>query len=348
MTSTKFDGVELAGVHLVGSIPLNNTEEVFRTACDILGPWLQRVPDGETGARITWINWQFGVLQSQEQLEPVPFDPHAYAPLRQVRLRTPLSPTEIKIGPLGYAAAAKNSYTTFARLKQEGVIPPGIRFQVSLPTPLAVVQVFIASQDQTAVEPAYEKRLLQELDEIIAAIPHSELAIQWDVAVEFGILEGVWQAAFDNVQPGIVERLVRLGQYVPADVELGYHLCYGDYGHKHFKQPEDTKKLVEIANAISAQVTRPIQWFHLPVPRDRSDDAYFVPLQGLQLHPETHLYLGLVHYTDGDDGTRQRIATAQKFVSAFGIATECGMGRRVPETIPDLLHLHAAIARELR
>ena len=51
MTSTKLNGPELVGVHLVGSIPLNDTETVFRTACDTLGPWLQRVPDGETGPR---------------------------------------------------------------------------------------------------------------------------------------------------------------------------------------------------------------------------------------------------------------------------------------------------------
>jgi len=38
------------------------------------------------------------------------------------------------------------------------------------------------------VEPAYEAAMFAELDQIAAAIPHHELAIQWDVAVEFGIL----------------------------------------------------------------------------------------------------------------------------------------------------------------
>ncbi|MSP12548.1 MAG: hypothetical protein EXR62_06280 [Chloroflexi bacterium] len=331
-------------IHLVGSVPLQSAAEVFRTVCDILGARLQRLPDGETGARTSWINWQYGVLMNQPQLEPVPPDPHKYAPLPQVQLRSPLPPGEIQIGPLGYAAAAIESYAIFAGLKQSGAIPASLRFQVSLPTPLAVVQVFIAPHDQAAVEPAYEARLLQELDEITAAVPHSELAIQWDVAVEFGILEGVWQPAFGNIQPSIVARLVRIGQRVPADVELGYHLCYGDYGHRHFKQPEDTGKLVEIANAVSAAVTRPIQWIHLPVPRDRSDDAYFTPLQHLKLQRHTQLYLGLAHYTDGEAGARQRIAVAQKFVPDFGISTECGMGRRQPETIRDLLRIHAAVA----
>ena len=115
---------------------------------------------------------------------------------------------------------------------------------------------------------------------------------------------------------------------------MGYHLCYGDAGHQHFKQPEDTSKLVEVANAVSAGVTRTINWIHLPVPRDRSDDAYFTPLENLKLHPETELYLGLVHYTDGTEGTLKRIAVAKKFVSEFGVATECGFGRRPAKTIP--------------
>ena len=46
------------GVHLVGSIPLNSAEEVFRTTSTILGERLRRIPDGETGIRSGWIGWQ--------------------------------------------------------------------------------------------------------------------------------------------------------------------------------------------------------------------------------------------------------------------------------------------------
>jgi len=54
--------------------------------------------------------------------------------------------------------------------------------------------------------------------------------------------------------------------------------------------------------------------------------------------------LGLVHYTDGVGGTRRRLATAEKYVKNFAIATECGFGRRPPQTIPELLRIHAAAA----
>jgi hypothetical protein len=81
------------------------------------------------------------------------------------------------------------------------------------------------------------------------------------------------------------------------------------------------------------------------VPRDRSDDAYFAPLRALQLHPETRLYLGLVHYTDGVEGARQRLTAAHKVVSDFGIATECGFGRRPKsQDIRELMRRHAQVA----
>jgi hypothetical protein len=82
----------------------------------------------------------------------------------------------------------------------------------------------------------------------------------------------------------------------------------------------------------------------MPVPRDRSDDAYFAPLKSLRLPPSTQLCLGLVHYTDGVAGTKKRLATAEKFVRDFSIATECGFGRRPPETLPELLRIHAEAA----
>jgi hypothetical protein len=332
------------GVLLVGSVPLKSAEEVFRTASSILGKWLRRLPDGETGERLGWIGWQLSILQSLPQFETEPPSPNTYPPLPRVKLRSQAAAGGIAFGRLGYADAAKASYADFSQLKQAGVIPAGCRFQVSLPTPLAPINVFVALEDQAVVEPLYEARLLAELDEITAAIPHQELAIQWDVAVEMAIWEGPWPTHFADIKTGIIERLVRIGNRVPAGVELGYHLCYGDYQHSHFKQPLDAANSVEVANAVSSAIGRSIEWIHLPVPRDRSDDAYFAPLRNLKLRPETELYLGLVHFTDGVTGTRQRIAAAQRAVSEFGVATECGLGRRPPETIPDLLRIHAEVA----
>jgi hypothetical protein len=101
---------------------------------------------------------------------------------------------------------------------------------------------------------------------------------------------------------------------------------------------------VKIANSISSGIERNLDWIHMPVPRDRSDDAYFEPLTGLNLQSETELYLGLVHFTDGVQGAQRRIDTAQKHTPEFGVATECGFGRRPPETVVPLMEIHSALS----
>ena len=336
------------GAHLVGSVPLADSAAVFRAASSMLGDQLRRIPDGETGDRTNWIGWQFLVMSQNRSLEAMPSDPEQYAAFPQYKVRDGVSAGDIEFENLGYADAAIASFAVFSSLKQEGAIPQDVKFMVSLPTPLAPVATFVALDWQASVEPAYETRMLEELAQICATIPHDQLAIQWDIAVEFGVLEGVWQVHFTNVSEGIVERIVRVSNKVPNGVELGYHLCYGDAGHEHFKQPEDASKLVDIANSVSLRVQRPIQWLHLPVPIDRVDDVYYAPLQQLRLHSETELYLGLVHLADGLEGSRTRAEVAKRFVPEFGVATECGFGRRPPETVPALLEIHAKLARPIR
>ncbi|MGH7090463.1 MAG: hypothetical protein ACREFQ_16325, partial [Stellaceae bacterium] len=81
------------------------------------------------------------------------------------------------------------------------------------------------------------------------------------------------------------------------------------------------------------------------VPIARDDDAFFAPLRGLTLAPETELYLGLVHAQDGVDGARRRMAAARRHAGAFGIGSECGIARaRTPDLVREFLRVHAAAA----
>jgi hypothetical protein len=123
-------------------------------------------------------------------------------------------------------------------------------------------------------------------------------------------------------------------------VELGIHLCYGDPGHKHIVEPVNLEISVAFANGICRSSPRPVDFVHMPVPRNRADDGYFAPLKKLALHSGTRLVLGLVHYTDGVEGSRKRIAAAERYVQDFDIATECGFGRRDPSTVAELLRIH--------
>lgn len=332
------------GAHLVGSVPLASTETVFRTVADELGDRLRRLPDGETGPRSDWIVWQLPIFTAQPQLEVVPPAPDSWRPLPRVRLAEGARAESLRFEALGYADAALASYRLFARLKRDGSIPVACRFQVCLPTPAAPISAFVVPEHQELLEPVYEERLLAELRLILRDVPHDQLAVQWDTNFEFGMLEGVFPVWFDDVKGGILERLLRLSRQVPVDVELGYHFCYGDVQHRHFKEPADTGRMVEVANALAASLGRGLDWIHLPVPRDRRDETYYAPLRELRLRPETQLYLGLVHHTDGVEGTARRMEVAHRFAPRFGIATECGWGRRAPATIPALLRIHRELS----
>jgi hypothetical protein len=90
-------------------------------------------------------------------------------------------------------------------------------------------------------------------------------------------------------------------------------------------------------------VRRAIQYFHMPVPKNRTDDAFFAPLERLRLHPETQLYLGLVHHDDAA-GDRARLAAARRHARVDGVATECGMARGDPVRFSALLAAHVRAA----
>jgi SAM-dependent methyltransferase len=247
---------------------------------------------------------------------------------------------------LGYAETATASYRLFARLKRDGVIPSHCRFQVCLPTPLAPVSAFVDPEFQAVLEPVYEAALLGELAQILAAIPADQLAIQWDARVEFAMLEGFTPAWFAEVRGGVLERLLRLSRHVPTGVELGFHLCYGDEAHGHFVELHDSRKLVEIANALAASLSRPLNWVHMPAPH--ADAAkYFAALGSLALQRETELYLGLLRLGDSVADAQERIASAYHHIRGFGVATDCGWGRGGSDAVDGLLKLHRAASKPL-
>ncbi len=264
-------------------------------------------------------------------------------------LKPGVDPRSIRFGALPHSGFALESWKEFAALKAQGKIPAHLRFQCDIASIPSVLAAFVEEDLHQALEPALERAVIGEIGKICAAIPHDQLAIQFDVASSvFFYLETGKPSRFGTTREQMLRSFVpmhvRLGEAVPADVHLIYHLCYGDNKHRHSVEPVDMSCLVEFANRVSTSIGRSIELIHMPVPRERSDDAYFRPLQKLKLRAGTALALGLVHYTGGVDGTRQRIAAAEKYAQDFLIGTECGFGRRDPATLPALLDIHAQAA----
>lgn len=338
-------------VHFNGGVNLTDAETVMREIATRVPAGVRRIPDGETGPRQQWIFFQLekfwqtpGLEQAGVKDQPA----QGYEQMPKVRLADGVEPDEVGWPNLGYADAYLESFETFRRLRDDGVIASGVRFQVQYPTPLASINGWVVREDQDRLEPSYEQALFADLDRLLGALPHDDVAVQWDVAVEFAILEGGFDATEAQTFDRIVERLVRCIDRVPAGVPAGLHLCYGDYQHQHFKQPESLELQVSVSNEVSSQTARPVSWIAFTVPQNRHDETFFEPLSGLALPPETEIYLALVPYhpAEQEPGTTEeqvRLVDENLSVTEWGICTECGMARAEREDIPALLDLHREI-----
>ena len=330
----------------VGSLGLDSAESAFRALATTVGPRTSFYPDGEPGERRRWIIWQERVIAGHSDFERVAAADGGASPIPTFarQLKGSADPAKVGFGSLGYADEAEASYEVFVRLRDDGVIPEVVRMQVSLPTPLAFLTTFVALDDAAKVASAYEQAMAREVADLCRRIPNRDLAIQWDVAHEMIAQAGAWEIYYEPTIENHVNRLAKLCALVPSDVALGVHLCYGDPGHKHVVEPTDTEACVSVSNGLLGAVGRTIDWVHFPVPRDRTDAGYYEPLAALTVPHGTMIFAGLIHFTDGVEGARQRIAQVERHLTTFGLATECGFGRRDPSTIAPLLEMHAAIA----
>jgi methionine synthase II (cobalamin-independent) len=346
----------VVGAHLVGGLKAVDAETAMRTAGRILGRHLHAVTDGETGARNQWIFWQLGKLGALDGIEvgglferpAVENDDYRAMPT----LRIDPSVTELPPRALGYADEAEASYAIFRRLRDEGAIPADVKFQVSIPTPYATVVAWAELDDQERFFPVYADAITREVRDIAAAVDHDDLVIQYDVAVEIGVLSGSFEAAGNlGDREHVVEALRQALGDVPDGVERGVHLCYGDYKHRHFTVPEDLTLCVEIANGVGDMV----DFVHMPVDRETGrSPAYHEPLRDLRPVPP-RLALGVIDYEGDPARTRELIdaASAGAGLQQFEVATECGMARideRGPggPTLERLLALHAEVAAPVR
>lgn len=332
---------------LVGSIPLKSADEVFSVVGRELDGFVHRIPDGESGDRTDWVEWQSSVFSRIPFVELVDesTDPTGQTHKGpQYRVRPGFPTAAVQFGPLGYVAAAETSYRAFTDAKAKGAIPADCRFQIGVATALSVVGQYVDDAFQIAVEPAYESRLLEEIDEIASVIPHDELAIQWNLATELSIIEGRRPVHFDQIWNGVLDRTVRAAERVPEDVELGLHFCFRDFEFNDFPLPADFDRIVDLANGLSALVGRSIDWIHFPVPKHTREASFFAPLDRLTLRDETQLFLGVIHNDNDIAVTHHQIALAAQLVADFGVASECGLGELAAADVVPVLTKHRLIA----
>jgi len=352
------------GVHFVGSSPFASAEEHFRKICQALPDHIKSVADGETGPQKGWIGCQIPTFAHAPRLFPSGI--WGFPPREDADDLVPFEEVPTMLGDLqvNYDKWAVKSYDDFKKLRNEGVIPRHVKFQVCLPTPLSVMIVLIHTPYRTTIEPIYEATLLKALHDIQDNIPHEDLLLQWDIVQEISLLEGVpyglenayglgkeSQAWFEPIQEGIFDRLTRLIGHVAPDVAMGLHICYGDFMHVHFIQPPSTAKIALITSELFRRLPegRSIEYIQFPVAKAREDEAYFEPFKDVLDHVKQkgiHLYVGAVHPND-EEGTKRKIEAAKKVLGpvGWGVAAECGMGGESIERANSVMNISKAVAK---
>ena len=159
---------------LVGSIPGQNAESVFRACGPALGDHVNAMPDGETGLRRVWVNFiaaslfdthpqmqaitrpkPVGSIENEWRTEEESFVPSSFEDMWFFVVNPDVETIEFE--RLGYADHAVASYALFKRLQGDSVIAPGVRFQVSLPLAESGIRWFLAGRrDYDIVKPAYD------------------------------------------------------------------------------------------------------------------------------------------------------------------------------------------------
>jgi len=326
-------------------------------------------PDGELGDRSLWIAWLPRKVYSRhpdvrttsrhtyDDWRPRGYDDHWKVTVRE-------GVDALAFPEVGYAAEAKASFEIFRRLRDEGVIPAGSRFLVTLPLTESAVRAFVdTARDYELLWEAYNDAIRREIAEIVDAIPHAELAIQWDMARETAAVEGIEfnfaNSELTRVSSDPMERYAEaLGQVaceIPDGVWVGLHVCYGALGHEEGESPDtahyvpirDLGTAVEMLNRGVRSAGRRVDYVHMPVQLSEKHDAFYAPLDRLDVG-DAHVYLGLVDPWDGLEGALDRITLARRHLADFGVATPCGWGRRPASQTPDsLLRLNRAVAERL-
>jgi hypothetical protein len=299
---------------LVGSIPAESTEDALRTAAANFAGLVFALPDGETGPRSSWVGYERErLVRPNPDIEtvtetdsPTGRPRHMYeAPV--FRVRPGAAAVHWDTWPRVDDAIA--SHQVFRKLRAEGVIPAGVRFQVGLPFPVSALNGLHAdfAADYPVAAPGFADLVAREVGRLTAAVPPEDLAIQWDIAYETLDIEGVlpWSAggAWDRYTDA-VDRLPRL---IPEEVLTGFHLCYGTFPEWPMYEARDMSVLVRMANYAVANSGRTTDWVHMAGPRylRSEDESFFRPLTGLRTG-DARVFLGIVLPLDGEVPARLR------------------------------------------
>lgn len=337
--------------HLVGSLPGDTPEEAMSTALQVLGPRLRSLPDGETGERRNWVISIVDSLRDHPDLEVAKagdWSDYDKTPTLRIRRGHTLYGANLDFG---HVAAVGGSYPVFERLREYYDLPELV-FQSGVPSDLDLAMFTLGPSGALRHRRPFTEATLAEIRGV-RAIAGPATVFQIELPVELVLLAKVPKPALPLVAGRLAAGISRLAVASPPGSVFGLHLCLGDMNNKAFGTMGDVAPLVELTNAIVRRwpTDQRLSYVHAPFAAAdqpaRTDPAFYAPLAGLKLPPDTRFAAGFAHESQAlDDQLRVRSLIEEGLGHPVDISAACGLGRRTAESGLAVLHRTAELLDE--
>ena len=343
-------------VHFNGSVNLADAETVMREISTRIPTGVRRMTDGETGERGYWIHYQIEKFLQMPEFEPVasawPTRPSA----TRRRCRScawPRAPPRrpIEWPNLGYADEYAASFEIFDRLQGDGTIPADVRFQLQYPTPLASMAGTFAPEDLAAIAAVLRGGAVRRPRQRCSRGCRTTASRCSGTSPSSSACSRArWARLGDAAGAGRRPGSCAASSRCPADVPVGFHLCYGDYGHQHFKQPESLQMQVDVVNAVNAAASRPLAWASFTVPAGAAPTPTTSRRSATWRRPGDRAVLRARPLPPGRSGRRHdghagraHRRCARSAAGSGASAPSAGWAGSTPSDVPRLLDIHREI-----
>ena len=187
-----------SSVHFNGSVNLPDAETVMREISARIPEGVRRMTDGETGERNYWIHFQIRKFRQMPEFEEVSGGPAIRAPdgapadgaaaARRAAPRPTRSTGPTSATPTSTASRSRSSTASSRRARSRPVCASSCSTRRRWPR----WPGRSCPRTSRPSRPPTRRRCSPTSARPLAALPHDRIAIQWDVAVEFGLLEGAY------------------------------------------------------------------------------------------------------------------------------------------------------------
>jgi hypothetical protein len=341
---------------LVGSLPFLHEKDAMTKAIQILGDSLFALPDGEIGEksevypngnRSAWIMSIIdGCKEDKENWDTIDIGersesgfPSDYKHLTKLRAKHTANDIDPYLN-FGYLDAFKQSYPIFQRLREEHNIGD-VKFQVGIPTGLAIGFIMLRTLDAFRYQEAFNRRLAYEVNEIVK-IAGDDVVIQIEAPAEVALAEQLPKVLVRvavNSLMGLVEKL-------DQTVNIGLHLCWGDLNNKALTHAKSLDKMVYLTNKLLQKwpTHYKLAYVHFPLAEadvpPSLDELYYKPLKYVHLPEDVRFIAGFIH----EGRSIEELNKILKILDTtrgrkVDIACSCGLGRRSPEVAMHLLEM---------